>query len=73
MKQDEIAASVARGNDSDDIKSAAGAIGVGLRRLLSLTSAGSDVTAFARDTLAPLIAPDTATYLQLKRDIFGDL
>lgn len=71
LKREAVEASVSRGNDSDDIKSAAGAIYTGLRRLLGLTSAGSDWMAFARDTLAPLLQPGMVAYDELKRDIFG--
>lgn len=57
IKTEELAASVERNNDTDDLKSPAGSIYTRLRRLLLLTSAGSDWNAFARDTLAPLIVP----------------
>ena len=71
VKADEIAQSVQeRGNDPDDLKSAAGGIYKGLRRLLKLTGAGSDWNAFARDTLCPLVAPGTAVYEELRTDIF---
>src|SRR5207302_1115500 len=60
IKQDELAASVKRGNDTDDWKSPAGSIYTRLRKLLLLTSAGSDWNAFARDTLAPLLRPEMA-------------
>lgn len=71
LKADEVAAAIARGNDPDDIKKAAGGIYNGLRRLLLLTGAGSDWNAFARDTLAPLLQPGMAAYSELRNDIFG--
>lgn len=71
IKQEELAASVGRGNDTDDWKSPAGSIYTRLRKLLLLTSAGSDWNAFARDTLAPLLRPGMPAYEQLKNDVFG--
>lgn len=59
-----------RGNPSDDVKSAAGNIYTEVKRILALTQAGNDQMAFARNTLAPLIKPDTAVYAQLRGDIF---
>jgi hypothetical protein len=71
IKQEELTASIARGNDADDWKSAGGSIYVRLRKLLLLTSAGSDWNAFARDTLSRLIQPGMAVYTQLRDDIFA--
>jgi hypothetical protein len=71
VKADAVAASVARGNDADDVKRAAGAISEGLRRLLTLQGAGSSADAFARDTMAPLLAPPMAAYRELWECIFG--
>lgn len=71
IKSEELAASVARGNDSDDLKSAGGSIYNRLRALLALTGAGASWNAFARDTLAPLVLPDMAVYADLRQDIFA--
>jgi hypothetical protein len=71
VKSDELTASIARGNDPDDVKSAAGSIYVGLRKLLGLTAAGQSWDAFARDTLAPLISVDLSVYQELRQDVFG--
>lgn len=71
IKAEELAASIARGNDADDMKSAASTIFTELRRLLSLTSPGSDWNAFARDKLAPLLQPGMSVYDQLRQDLFG--
>ncbi len=70
-KQKFIAASVARNNAPDDIKSAAGQIYSEAKRALRLTGVGNDQMAFARNTLAPLVKPGLAVYDQLKFDIFG--
>lgn len=70
IKTEEIAASVGRGNDLDDVKSPAGSIYNRLRRLLGLTNAGSDFRAFARETLSDLLKPPMSTYQELKASIF---
>ncbi len=64
--------SQSRGNAPDDIKSAAGEIYNKLKSLLALTRCGNDTEAFLRDTMAPLVTPDTGTYQTLKTDIYGD-
>lgn len=66
VKGDALAASVARGNRPDDLKSAAGNIYTGLKNLLELKRCGNSTDAFMRDTLAPLIAPPMLTYQALK-------
>lgn len=71
MKQTKIAESVTRGNPSDDIKSASGSIFVELKKILDLNRGGNTKDAFFRDTMAPLITPDTQVYQELKREIFG--
>jgi len=71
IKAEAIVESVARKNDADDIKRAAGAIAEGLRRLLALKGAGSNAEAFARDTMAPLLEPGLAVYGELHACIFG--
>jgi hypothetical protein len=70
-KQQELAASVGRGNSPDDIKSATGTLYPAIRGLLALTEAGSNAHAFMRDVLAPLVTSETRSYQDLKRDIFG--
>lgn len=60
-----------RGNPEDDIKSASGEICVGLKKVLSLKRCGNKRSSFLRDTMAPLITPDTLVYKDLERDIFG--
>ncbi|MBD2084954.1 MULTISPECIES: ATP-binding protein [unclassified Coleofasciculus] len=70
-KQTAISKSINRGNAQDDIKSAGGDIYIAAKKLLNLKGAGNTVDAFCRDTLAPLVAPGTNVYAELKRDIFG--
>ena len=71
LMQEALAGSVSRGNDSDDYKSAGGTFYTQVRRLLTLTAAGSNWDAFARDTLAPLLRPGLKCYDELRMDIFG--
>ncbi|MGI8403883.1 MAG: AAA family ATPase, partial [Thermomicrobiales bacterium] len=70
-KQAAIAASVQRGNPPDDMKSAVGELYGAIRRILQLVGSGNTVDAFLRDTLAPLVTPNTNTYCQMRSDIFG--
>lgn len=69
--KEELAASVGRGNDVDDYKSAGGSFYTRVRRLLGLTGAGGNWDAFARDTLAPLVRPGMAVYAELRDDVFS--
>lgn len=73
IKQQALAASVARGNAADDLKSAAGDIYTELKRLLGLQRCGNNTDAFMRDKLAPLVAPPMATYETLKAAIIDRL
>ena len=41
------------------------------KKILELTHSGNDAVEFMRDTLAPLIKPETKVYDELKQDIFG--
>lgn len=61
--------SIRRGNVKDDLKSASGQIYDGLRKLLNLSRCGNDQNDFMRDTMCPLIIPDTKLYKEMKRDI----
>jgi predicted ATPase len=70
-KQEQINKSVARNNPLDDIKSAAGDIYVNVKRILQLTGCGNSKEAFMRDTICPLITPDTGVFQMIERDIFG--
>jgi predicted ATPase len=70
IKQQAITNSKERGKPRDDIKSAAGEIYVGLKKLLQLQRCGSNVDAFMRDTLAPMIQPPMPTYQKLKADVW---
>jgi hypothetical protein len=68
--QNAIDASVAQGNDRDDLKSAAGTFYVCLRKLLRLESAGSTTEAFLAGTLAPLLKPGMKTFADLRSAVF---
>jgi hypothetical protein len=63
---------VARGKPLDDAKSAAGEIYNACKKILQLTAVGNNSKSFMRDTLAPLVTPDTQTYKRLFHDIFGE-
>ena len=69
VKSDALKESIKRGNPSDDLKSAAGEIYVGLAELLKLERPGGNKDAFLKYTLAPLIVPGTETYQRLKSEI----
>ncbi|MFC7500561.1 AAA family ATPase [Nocardioides sp. GCM10030258] len=71
IKADALQASIEQGHDPDDLKKAAGQIYNDIRRLLTLSGAGSDWTAFAKATLAPLFSTDMNVYADLRQDIFG--
>ena len=68
-KQKLLDASITKGNPHDNFKPIAGELYVALKRILSLTQCGNNVNAFMRDTLAPLITPETDTYKELKKII----
>lgn len=70
-RESAIANSVARGNSTDDVKSAAPDIYRATKSILQLTAAGNDQLAFARNALAPLVRPGMTVYMELRRDIFG--
>ncbi len=54
----------------DDVKSVSGKLYVAIKNALSLKHAGNNQKAFMRDTLAPLLTPETETYKKLKSCIF---
>lgn len=70
-KASKIAASIARHNSTDDVKSASGDIMVELKRILGLTKCGKKRESFLRDTMAPLITEDTNVYKELEDSIFN--
>ena len=59
IKQQAINASISRGNATDDIKSASNDIVTNIKKLLGLTACGNNGEAIIRDTITPLITPDT--------------
>lgn len=73
IKTESIEKSVTRGNAADDLKSAAGDIYVGLKRLLGLQRCGNSTDTFMRDTLAPLVVAPMPTYKSLKEAIIDRL
>lgn len=54
---------------SDDLKSAAREIRVGLKNLLGLTRCGEQTSAFMKNTMLPLITPETEIYQEMEREI----
>lgn len=72
LKEIKIQESVERRkNPSDDIKSAAGEIYIGLKQILQLKQCGNkDI--FTRYNTTPLITPDTAIYKELEKEILLD-
>jgi predicted ATPase len=73
IKAAAIRASVIRGNPDDDLKSAAGDIYVGLKRLLGLKRSGNTTDMFMRDTLAPLIVESMSTYSEIQAAVIDRL
>lgn len=69
IKENAIQASAKRGKPRDDLKSAAGDIYNGLKRLLDLQRAGGNTDSFMKDTLSRLVVPGMETYQVLKSDI----
>lgn len=70
-KQDLLNQAQANGISSDDVKRISGQLYNEVKRVLNLAGCGSNATAFARDTLALLLTPDTSVYRELEEDIFG--
>jgi predicted ATPase len=60
-----------QGKPEDDVKSAAGQLYVGIRRLLNLRQCGNNTEAFCIQMLAPLITSDSIVYGELLKDIFA--
>lgn len=70
-KANAVASVVRQGHPEDDVKKAAGMIYIAAKQMLSLTQAGNDAPAFARNTLSKLIKPGMAIYAKLRMDVFG--
>lgn len=70
-KNNQINISRGNGNPEDDVKSASGPITVELKKILSLTRCGNKRESFIKNTIVPLITPDTNVYQELERSIFG--
>lgn len=71
MKNQKINNSIARGNPTDDVKSASNDICISGKKLLSLTACGNNGETVMRDTISKLLSPDMAIYQQLEREIFS--
>jgi predicted ATPase len=71
-KNKAIENAISRGKSRDDIKAASCEIYNALKRVLKLSQCGNNADSFMRDTMAPLITPDTEVYKQLEKDIFKD-
>jgi len=69
LKNLAISESVKRGNAGDDLKSAAGEIYVGLKKILELQKCGNDKDTFMRDTLSILVNPEMEVFKVLKKTI----
>ena len=70
-KKQEILRASKPSDPSDNLKLASGQIYNACKEILGLTSPGNETKTFMRDTLAPLVTPDTQVYKEMKRDIFG--
>ncbi|MBX9682459.1 MAG: AAA family ATPase [Hyphomicrobium sp.] len=55
----------------DDLKAISGQFYVVIKNQLKLERPGNNAKAFMRDTLAPLITPETRTYAKIYQDVFG--
>lgn len=71
-KQNALNCSISRGNAMDDYKSARGEIYNSLKKRLGLVKCGNNADSFLRDTLAPLITPETEVFKRLEREIFDE-
>lgn len=72
IKNEELVASLNRGNPKDDYKAISNAVCVNISKLLGNTQAGSKGTYIMRDTLSKLIKPEMEVYKALHEDIFGE-
>ncbi|WP_040568538.1 ATP-binding protein [Perlucidibaca piscinae] len=73
IRANALAASVARGNAVDDVKSASGDIFVELKRLLGLTRRGNNTDEFLRDTMAFHVKSGSTGHAELRAQIFDRL
>jgi len=70
-KEEAVAKSVEKGKSPDDLKRAASYLIPDLIRILNLKNASPDKVIFLKNTMVPLITPETDTYKLLRKDIFG--
>ena len=71
IRAQRISESIARGNASDDLKSAGNDICTDLKRLFQLTRCGNNGESIMRDTISKRITGDMAIFKELEQDIFG--
>ena len=70
IKKDSLKASIERGNQEDDLKSARGNICTEIKKLFKLKQCGNSADAILRDEIAKnIITPDMKIYQQLENDI----
>lgn len=69
IKRTALQHSIGRGNPTDDVKSAAGEIFIELKKLLGLTRCGNKTDPFMKNTMLPLITPETEVYQEMEREI----
>ncbi len=70
-KNELLSANPLTGKAQDDIKAVSGQVYKFCISTLSLTQRGNTAESFARDTLAPLITPDTVAYKELETIILN--
>ena len=70
IKRQSVQDSINRGNQPDDLKSAANEIVTKGKKLLGETGIGNNGETIMRDTISKLITPEMSVYKQLEKDIF---
>ena len=73
IKQAALQSNPRRGKPSDDLKSAAPNIYAEMKKALQLQQTGDSSDSFMKFELAPLIAPGTSTYAELKADVIDKI
>lgn len=71
-KEKAMAKSSKSGKPPDDLKAAASYLIDALIHILDLKNANRDKAIFLRNTMVPLVTPETDTYRVLRKDIFGN-
>lgn len=71
-KAEALRESIRAGGPADNFKRPAGDFYNAAKRLFADRKLGSNSRAFMKGFCAPLIRPGTATYDELRRDVFGE-